>query len=342
MFKELGWMVLAKHKGYSDKIHKNVMVLIEHAKKIYSFKKFELIFKINLYQTNLHKSNFINKYIMQKPIIVIVEDFNDPIIPKIHKKKAMSSEKASHVKIAGHTNETNFVALIGGKVIPGHTKPDAEKNGFKFSLKKECKRIQFALYSRNSSYWNISSPSSMLCKEILSIYPSSFAEYQQNKPHYKGLLREKMVNLKNHLSDLDNLKDYLRFIITNVDEVHYMVFQDGQNHYIFDAVQVIDIIAINARVENSKALKVGDNPEQKVVIKTKNSQDKFRNLIELEIRNSGNNHYAEFLAVCNRDNLLNLLKAHIPEEKIFKDIVHFSEVLFVRGNAIANFETQVL
>lgn len=278
---------------------------------------------------------------MQKPILIIVEDFNDPI-PKTHKKKAMSSEKASHVKIAGHNNETNFVALIGGKVIPGHTKPDAEKNGFNFSLKKECKRIQFALYSRNSSYWDTSSPSAMLCKEILSIYPASFEEYQQNKSHYKGLLREKMVNLKNHLSDLDNLKEYLSLIITNVGEVHYIVFQDGPNHYIFDAVQVIDTIAINAQVENSKALKVGDNPEQKVVIKTKNSEGNFRNLIELEIRNSGNNHYAEFLAVCNRDNLLNLLKSQILEEKIFKDIVHFSEVLFVRGNAITNFETQVL
>lgn len=56
--------------------------------------------------------------------------------PIIHKKKAMTSEKASIVKKAGHSNESEFADLIGGQVIPGQGKADVVKNGANFSLKK--------------------------------------------------------------------------------------------------------------------------------------------------------------------------------------------------------------
>lgn len=251
-----------------------------------------------------------------------------------HKKKAMSGEKASIVKKAGHSNETDFATLVDGKVIDGHGKTDVSKNGSNFSLKKVCKRIQVALYSRKSKYWALSSPSAMMCKDILSIYPSSFDEYNQNKSVVKSLLREKMVALKAHLSEPNNLKEYLSLVFTNSGEVHYIVMRDGDKQYVFDAEEVIDTIVKHAKIENSKARKLGDTPEQKTLITIPHGKN-YKNLLELEIRNSSQGHYAEFLCVCNRDPLFNLLKKNIPNETIFND------TLVVRGAALTDFEKKI-
>jgi hypothetical protein len=258
-------------------------------------------------------------------------------IQKTPKKKAMTGEKASIVKKAGHSNETEFASLLEGNVIPGHGKADVSKNGLYFSLKKICKRIQVALYSKNSKYWAITSASAMMCKDILTIYPSSFDEYKENKGHYKSLLREKMITFKNHLSDPVNLKEYLNLVFTNSGEVNYIVMKDGDHQYIFDSQEVIDTIVKDAKVENSKARKPGDTPEQKTLVTIPHGKKgNYKNLLELEIRNSSQGHYAEFLCVCNRDPLFHLLKSNIVDEAVFKD------ALIVRGAAIKDFEKKVL
>ncbi len=254
---------------------------------------------------------------------------------KTHKKKAMSSEKASFVKKEGHTNEDDFAPLINGEKVKGTGKADILKNGYKFSLKKICSRIQFALYGKDSKNWVETSPSAVKCKTILSIYPDSFAEYQGNKTHYKSLLREKMVDFKDHLSLKDNLKEYLSLIITKSGEVDYLVMKDVTNHFIFDANEAIDTIVSKSVVVNSKARKAGDTPEQKVLITIPKGKG-FVNLIELETRNSSEGHYAEFLCVCNRDPLFGLLTTCITEEKIFNNN------LVVRGKAITNFQEKIL
>jgi hypothetical protein len=256
--------------------------------------------------------------------------------PIIHKKKAMTSEKASIVKKAGHSNESEFADLIGGQVIPGQGKADVVKNGANFSLKKICKRIQVALYSRNSKYWAESSPSAMMCKDTLTIYPESFDLYKENKPHFKHLLRQKMIAFMQHLSNPDNLREYLNLVFTNSGEVQFIVMKDGNNQYIFDSVEAIDTIVSAAKVVNSKALKPGDTPEQKALVTIPNKGKGYRNLLEMEIRNSSNGHYAEFLCVCNRDQLFELLHASITEQAIFK------EHLVVCGKAITDFEQKIL
>jgi len=247
----------------------------------------------------------------------------------LHKKKAMSSEKASIVKKEGHSNETDFAHLIEGEVVPGRGKTDVTKNGIKFSLKKVCARIQFALYSRNSKCWTESSPSAMICKDALTIYPDSFDDYTSKKTYYKGLLRTKMVAFKDHLSIPKNLKEYLNLVFTNSGEVDYIVMKDGINQYVFDATEAIDTIVKVAKVVNSKARKAGDTPEQKVLV-TIPKGNGTRNLLELEIRNSSAGHYAEFLCVCNRNQLFELLKISIIEEVIYKNII------ILRGNASQN------
>jgi hypothetical protein len=250
-----------------------------------------------------------------------------------HKKKAMSSEKASVVKKAGHSNEDDFAALICGSVVKGHTKPDVVKNEIGFSLKKVCKRIQFALYSRNSANWAQDSASAQICKELLTIYPPTFEEYTSNKQQTKQQLRTKMLLLKEHLAiNPENLREYLSLVMTNHGEVEYLVMRDlDDKQYIFNANEAIDVIVKNAIVTNSQSRKPGDTPEQKTLI-TIPKDKKYVNLLELETRNSSAGHYAEFLCVCNRDPLFALLVKHITEEQVFKDN------MVVRGAAIEKFE----
>lgn len=252
-----------------------------------------------------------------------------------HKKKAMSSEKASVVKKAGHSNEADFAALIGGAVVKGHTKPDVMKNNIGFSLKKVCKRIQFALYSRNSANWAQDSESAQICKDLLTIYPPTFEEYKSNKQNTKQQLRTKMLLLREHLAtNPENLREYLSLVMTNHGEVEYLVMRDRDDkQYIFNANEAINVIVKNAIVTNSQSRKPGDTPEQKTLITIPNQKEsKYVNLMELETRNSSPGHYAEFLCVCNRDPLFELLVKHIPEEQVFK------ENMVVRGSAIESFE----
>ena len=279
-------------------------------------------------QIDNHKTKMEQQNIIQPP--------TQMESPK-HKKKAMSSEKASVVKKAGHSNEDDFAALIGGVVVKGHTKPDVVKNDIGFSLKKVCKRIQFALYSRNSTNWAQDSESAQICKDLLTIYPPTFEEYKTNKQNTKQQLRTKMLLLKEHLAtNPENLREYLSLVMTNHGEVEYLVMRDRDDkQYIFNANEAIDTIVKNAIVANSQSRKAGDTPEQKTLITIPNQKEsKYVNLLELETRNSSPGHYAEFLCVCNRDPLFDLLVKHITEEQVFKD------KMVVRGSAINNFETR--
>ena len=225
-----------------------------------------------------------------------------------HKKKSMTKEKASFVKKAGHYNEDEFALLIQGETIGNTGKTDVKKGLWNFSLKKECKRIQFALYSANSKHWKQDSEISNLCKACIDIYPPTFAEYADNKPLFKALLREKMIVLKDWLQNNDNVCTFFHQFITNNGEIHFVVMKDGDHQHIFDAQEVVQTLSKETMICNSQATKTGETSEQKVIVKYKNDKDKWKNLVEIEMRNSSPNHFAQFLCVCNRDDLFCLLK----------------------------------
>lgn len=275
---------------------------------------------------------------MQYPIEIVDEEEPtcvDPSPKPSRKRKAMSSAKASKVKKDGHTNEDDFTQLLNGSVVKAGTgKTDVQYKEWGFSLKKECKRIQFALYSKNSKNWLESSPSAMLCKECLTIYPDDFETYNSNKNYYKQMLREKMIALKNHLTIRDNLREYLNLIMFKNGEVDFLVMKDINTQYIYYAPEVLDVLLDNVIVLNSGAIKTGDVAEQKVIIKCENDKKKLTNLIEIEVRNSGGSHYAEMLCVCNRDNLFALLNRIIGESNCITTNV------CLKGNAILILEQE--
>lgn len=237
------------------------------------------------------------------------------IEPVGNKKKAMSSEKASKVKNEGHSNEDCFIKQVGGSKIKGTGKTDVKLSNQNLSLKKVCSRIQFSLYGINSKYWG---STNYEIKEIfdkvidcLKVFPENFDTYIADKLKYKNLLADKINILHNFLDNEYKKKLFLKKFITNDDEIDYLVFQDNDKWSVFDANDVVNTIVKHSQFETSKSIKPGDFAGLKVLIKCKNNKGRIVNLIENEIRNSGENHYREFLCVCNRDILLNLLKKHI-------------------------------
>jgi hypothetical protein len=222
------------------------------------------------------------------------------------RKKAMSSEKASQVKKDGHKNEDDFSLLVGGKKITGTGKKDCLLNDKQYSLKKICKRIQFSLYTKDSNYWEKTDKIHKACLECLNIYPSSFEEYTADKHNIKLKLAECMLNLKTLLKNNENLKHLLNFFIRNYT-IDYIGFEFTTHHKIYDAIALIDYLSENLIVENSKKRKNGEYDNQKVILKASFNGKKPVNIIELEIRNSSATHYCEFLCVCNRDKLVELI-----------------------------------
>jgi hypothetical protein len=224
------------------------------------------------------------------------------------KKKAMTSEKASQVKKGGHKNEDNFSILDGGKKNTGTGKTDYIKDNKQYSLKQICQRIQFALYTKNSNYWKKEDKIQKACLDCLDVYPSTFQNYTDNKHNIKINLGKHMLILKTLLENKENLKELLNFFIRN-DEIDYIGFEFTTCHKIYDAIAFTDYLSKNLIVENSKKRRNGEYDNQKVILKASLDGKLSVNIIELEIRNSSEKHYREFLCVCNRDKLVKLISS---------------------------------
>jgi hypothetical protein len=238
------------------------------------------------------------------------------------KKKSMSSEQASFVKKEGHHNEEEFCKLLPGSIVKiGRDKADIEYKEYTFSLKKMCKRIQFALYSRNSSNWLTNTESFRLCKECLDIYPETYETYRKDKLAYKEKLREKMLNLKEYLSsDPEHLREFLLWIIFKND-VDFLVLKDETHHYIYHSKELVNILVDHVQITTSQVIKKKDYADQKVLLKCENKNKKITNLIEIEIRNSNSKHFARLLCVCNRDVLFHLLQEQIKPERPLRESI---------------------
>jgi hypothetical protein len=238
------------------------------------------------------------------------------------KKKSMSSEQASFIKKDGHQNEKDFGELLSGSIVKiGREKADIEYNGYTFSLKKMCKRIQFALYSRKSSNWLTNIESFKLCKDCLDVYPETYDLYKKNKKLYKENLREKIISLKNYLStDTRHLHEFLIWIMFK-NSVDFLVLKDQTQHYIYHAKQVVNTLIDCVQIATSQVVKRNDYPDQKVLLKCENKNKKIVNLIEIEIRNSTPQHFARLLCVCNRDVLFHLLQEKIKLGKNLGDFI---------------------
>lgn len=236
----------------------------------------------------------------------------------------MSTEKAREVRAKGHIDALEFAHLIGLQTDyqnnPQAKKDVVDPGGDTHSVKSGTKRWQIFLYSRNrfdndDAFLSMNGIGQAIIA-CIDVFPNTFIEYQNNKQFYKDNLRSQMVALKDLLKEKRRVRTFLNKSIFNGGEVNYLTVKHNGAYHVFFSKDVIDAMANNLVITNSEAKRDNETSEQKVLFKFNN-----HNLGELEIRNSGENHYKEVLFVMNKLKVLELLFNQIALTGKYNDIV---------------------
>lgn len=233
------------------------------------------------------------------------------MIPKefFHKKKAMTSEKASFVKKEGHRVEQKYNNIVRGKIIKGTGKIDIQdKNGKLHSVKGAQLKWQIFLYGRNRFLYDFEDMGDLFIKCIDS-FPERREDYVANKDQYKFILSQNMVNLKTYL---ENKKNQTKFFIKSFlnNQIDYFVIYDNGIFHIFDAEEAMGILGLLTRAKNSKAKSKNQRDNQKVIFTYQN-----KTVGEIEMRNDSNVHYKQIKFWMEKKGMKNLLIENIPINK---------------------------
>lgn len=151
------------------------------------------------------------------------------------KRRAMTTENARRVKLAGHAAEKEFTDLIGGFVYPGSRKKDVvDKQGNIHSIKSGDKKWQMFLYGKNRFESSIGFLGAPLFIDCIDSFPPKRNDYIKNKTAFKSRLQEPMKKLKNFLSDKEkeifmhgNKLIFLLEAIFHSSEVDYFTIKEG-------------------------------------------------------------------------------------------------------------------
>lgn len=256
---------------------------------------------------------------------------------KKHRRRAMSSEHARRVKLAGHQAEQEFADLIGGKIYSGSRKRDVvDQQGNVHSVKSGEKKWQCFLYGRKRFKTDIGFLGAPLFINCIDSFPEKWSNYQKGKTIYKIKLQKPMSELKGFLSSKEkkifshaNKLIFLLEALFHSNEVDYFTIKDGSLFNVFDAREAIIIIGSSVVLANSKATRVGEMDNQKVIFRLK---DLNITLGEIEMRNDSKIHYKQIKFWLNKDKTTRLLISKIsPHKKI-------SEKIIVYGKAINTFK----
>ncbi len=252
------------------------------------------------------------------------------------KKKAMSSEKARFVRAQGHADALEFANLIGQSCDyqndPKAKKDVIDQNGDAHSVKSGTKRWQIFLYGKNrfesdDAFLSMNGIGQLLIK-CLDVYPETFMTYQTDKKYYKEQLKIPMIELKDKFQEKRRVRTFLNKAIFNGGEVDYWTIKYEDKFHLFFNKDVIKCFADNFEIVNSQARRSTETSEQKVLFRYKKL-----NVGELEIRNSGENHYREVLFVMNKIKVVEMLFDNI---KLTGD---FNSKVLLYGQATKKFKT---
>lgn len=250
------------------------------------------------------------------------------------KRRAMTTEKARLVRADGHKDALEFALAIG---LTSDYKNDSKAkkdvidlSGDAYSVKSGTKRWQIFLYHKSrfetdDAFQSMNGIGQLLI-DCINVYPASFQEYKKNKKFYKEKLKFLMRQLCEKLQEKRRIKTFLGKSIFNGGEVNYLSVKHNGVFHVFAYKDVIDTFADYLQIENSKARNKKETSDQKVLLKYNGE-----NLGELEMRNSGANHYKEVLFVMNKLKVLDLLFKEISMTKKFNDGV------LIYGSAVKRF-----
>lgn len=252
----------------------------------------------------------------------------------MRKKRALTSEGARAVRQQGHDDALEFALAIG---LPADYKndPKAKKDvidpsGDAHSVKSGVKKWQVFLYGlgrfETDYAFIVMNGIGALLAECINAFPPTYAEYARNKVAAKERLRAPMVKLAEKLQEKPRLKAFLNKSLFNGGEVDYLTVKHDGRFHVFLNKDVVIALGDNLEVCNSRAISVGQMPEQKVLLRYNG-----KNLGELEMRNDSEIHYREVRFNMIKPKVMKVLFEKIPMTK------EFNEKVLVYGNAPRRF-----
>jgi hypothetical protein len=246
---------------------------------------------------------------------------------KVHKKRAMTSEKASFVKKQGHLDAKEFAKLIGLEDDYQNdlkAKKDViDFNGDGHSVKSGSGFWQIFLYGKGrfetDTAFKAMNGIGQIMLDCINSVPDEREEYQKNKLFHKEKIANFMIALKEKLQENYRLDAFLRKAIFEGSQVSYLTIKHEEKFHIFWHDDVINIFLKNLNVLNS-------NGNQKVIFRLKN------NCGEIEMRNGETHHHKEMKFRLHKIPITNLLIEN-SEKK-----AEFGGKIVIYGNAIKKFK----
>ena len=243
-------------------------------------------------------------------------------------------DEARRYRQAGHADALRFAQLLG---LPEDYQNDRrakkdviDPSGDAHSVKSGKKKWQIFLYGRSrfeddDGFQALNGVGSLLI-HCIDAFPPRYDDYRGNEDAAKQRLRTPMRELKDRFQRRALLRAFLMKSFFNGGEVDYLTFLDDGIYHVFRNRDVVRAMGEVFTVDNSQARARGQVSEQKVLFKYKN-----RNVGELEMRNSGRDHYQEVLFNMHKPRAAELLYEQITVSEMFSDNIK------VYGQAIRTF-----
>lgn len=247
------------------------------------------------------------------------------------KKRAMTSEKASYVKIKGHQDAREFAEALGiGKEFK--SEPQAKKdvidaNGYSYSVKSGEKKWQIFLYGKtrfeNDFTFRGMNGLGELFLKCIDAFPDKRSDYLANKLKFKVKLSQVMKEIKEKLNKKNLLEAFLDKSLFNSGEVNFFVIKHNNVFHVFLNKDVVKSFSKNFIVENSLARRKNQVDAQKVLFKYKG-----KTIGEIEMRNDSEIHYREIKFWLDKKQSFDLLCTEV------KQVKQVNEKIVLYGGAI--------
>lgn len=240
------------------------------------------------------------------------------------RRRAMSSEHASEVKVSGHRNEADFASLIGGAVNLGsHTdKKDVIDAQHRSHSVKAGTWWQIFLYGRerlrtNTIFQGLGDVANIMI-DCIDAYPLDRADYLQNRTEAKRRLQPHMRRLLAELQKPNIFNAFLDKALFDAGNADYLSIWLGKANaavedktfHVFHKNEVVAALATDVTLRNSKANHAGQMDDQKV---TFYSSLHSRNIGEIEDRHDSDTHYREMKFRLNAKSVFDVLTDAMPD-----------------------------